>query len=1020
MVLRPVCLMISFMLCFSIALAEEKPQSQVSFYVFKKGVPQKGIEFASEEGRLLKTNEDGSVFIKTTPGSHNFSINDDSSSWQLSVIVFPEEESIYFISIIDGKIMVDNELPDKYKEFSDFTKGKAEKTAVPEESMGMLRLKIMSAEGAQPISKAKVFVKGYEQECVTNKDGLCLLNLPEGSYSLSIIHHQFNSRTLDNITITAGKTSDLVSDLSPAGFELQEFVVYAPAVQGSIAAMLFEEKKVADIVDVIGSEQFKKSGDSSAASAVKRVTGITVVDGKYVYIRGLGGRYSITLLNNSLLPSPEPTKRVIPLDIFPTGVLQNLMVKKSYTSDFPASFSGGSLILNSRDIPESGFANVSMDIKYNSEATFKDGYTYDGGSWDWTGIDDGTRDQPFPVQESYDYDELKKYAKTFENNSNLKDKKLPPGGKFSFNAGDNYSFGDFKTGFTTSAIYENTWQKYEVERNIYNTSNKGLIYNNGGIYDNTFNNIKLAGFLGGGLNYDERHSVKYTGLITRITSDRAQLFDGTDENANIIKETSLRWQERELMFNQLTGKHDMNLLTEVIFDWNVVFNRAKMEMPDQRSYIYWYVEDEEYPEGGYYELVNIPGQNLTHEYTELEDNGKEFKLDLTFPFERWVTGNFKIGWQKDTKEREYSIKRYTFDKLGSVPSSLLQEDIDTIFTDENIEKYYILRNQTYYNDSYSGELEIKAWYLSADISPFEWLRVQVGNRFEKLEETVTSYKQLSSTPIISQIEVDKSYPSVAATYKITDDMQVRATYGQTMTYPDFLELSNSTYIDPLTSERIIGNPDLQPAFLKNYDFRWEWYFNELDNLSLAFFYKKIETPIEQTYKATSNKPFLSFMNADSAKIMGGELEVRKGLDFITDYLTDFYVSTNIALIKSEVTITDQGILTTNNRELQGQSPYVINAQFGYDNLDSGSTLTLLFNTFGKRIRGVGIFGQPDQYEQPFNQLDFVYIQKFMDHYSCTFKASNLLNDDVEITQGDEIFMKFKKGIDCSMSFGYQF
>ena len=279
---------------------------------------------------------------------------------------------------------------------------------------------------------------------------------------------------------------------------------------------------------------------------------------------------------------------------------------------------------------------------------------------------------------------------------------------------------------------------------------------------------------------------------------------------------------------------------------------------------------------------------------------------------------------------------------------------------------------------------------------------------------------LSPTPINSRIKINASYPSIGTTFKISEDMQIRAAYSKTMTYPDFLELSNSIYIDPLTSERIIGNPDLKASKLKNYDLRWEWYFATPDHVSLAFFYKTISDPIEQTYKATSNRPFLSFMNADDATIIGGEMEFSKGLGFISDWLSYVHLGGNFALIDSEVNIKDKGILTTGKRALQGQSSYVINVQIGYDNPDSGTNITLLYNTFGKRIRGVGIFGQPDQYQQPFNQLDLVCIQKFLKKYTLTFKVQNLLDDSVKITQGDKTFLKFKKGIDLTLSVGYKF
>ncbi len=997
-----------------------------SAYFFQSGAHSRGARlYLNDNGKIreILPDSDGKIEKWLSPGDYEAVVKIGRISKKVQIKVFKGEESRYFFYLTHGgTIEIEFDLPQSVERgVPTAFKEKEKKGAHSTGGTGFLRLHIVNIEDKNPIKGANAVIKGVEGGCKSDEKGICEIYLPSGNYTIGVIHPEFSIKNIKNIVVTANSTIERVVNLAPAGMELQAFKVTAPRIEGSFSQMAFERKNVSDIIDIIGTEQFKKSGDSDAAQAVKRATGITVVDDKYVFIRGLGGRYNVTLLNGAQLPSPEPTKRVVPLDIFPTGVLKSIVLKKTYTPDMPGAFGGGAVILKTKSIPESSFLNLGMSLIYMDLGTWERGYTYKGGKRDWTGIDDGTRELPFTPKEHYDFNDLKYLATKFKNNSSLNSRRFPPGMGLGISGGKLFEPSDgLKLGLIFSGMYENKWHRKDVLRNIYNNSSRGLVLNNGGVFHNYLNDIKVATFLSAGIKKDDTHRLNYTFLLSRYTTDRTQIYDGTDENSNVIRTTGLRWQERELTFNQLSGGHRFHFLKGVKLDWQLDHSRATMDMPDERSYTYWFMEQAGHPGGGFYELVNIPGQNLKHEYTTLTDDGDAYRVFLELPFEKFVSGSISVGKDYLNKDRISRVRRYTFDTIGNIPRELLQEEIDEIFSPENVEKYFVLRDQTFYNDTYTGDLEIKGWFINVDVSPFEWLRIQGGSRWERLYESVRSYEILSPTEISSRISVEDSYPSLNISIKPKKNMQIRIGYSETMTYPDFLELSNSIYIDPITSERIIGNPGLKPTTLKNYDLRFEWYFNELDTFSFAYFYKKLENPIERTYRATSNRPYLSFMNADTATIEGIEIDGRKGLGFIAERFEPFYVAANVSFTKSRVEISKKGILTTTSRELQGQSPYVINLQAGYDNLDTGLTVSVLYNVFGKRIRGVGIFGQPDQYEQPFHQLDLVVIKDLGKHLKLTFKARNLLDDEVEITQGDKVSLSYKKGMEFYFGLNYSF
>lgn len=1017
---------------FTNTFASELGSSKL--YIFKNSAPLKKEKITIENNEYT-TNEYGEVEVRLKEGVYTLKVRD----FHYKLVVKGGKVSIYYIDLSKDGISIEAETPEVQHLSSSqevqVSNQKEDKKAIK----ATIRLKVLSYTDQKPVSGAKVYVKGDIKEYITDKNGEALVDVVEERVSLSVIHPDYNARTIDEIEVSHGQVVSQTVKLTPVSFELSEYVVTAPYIQGTIAEAIAEQAKFAEVVNILSSEQFSKAGDSDASSAVKRVSGITVMDNGYVYIRGLGGRYSITLLNNSILPSPDPTKRVVPLDIFPTGVLKNIVIKKSYSPDIPASFATGAVVLNTKEYPKEFFLDVSASVKYNSITTFKDGKSYEGGKTDFLGFDDGTRKLPFPDKDAYTGQELERYVTTFKSKNNVKDITFPPGVGFNVAFGNSKKVGDgsITGGYLFSFMYDNDWKKVAVERNIYNLSaESGLTINNGGIYNNNVNDIKMAYLLGLGLSYKDSQSIKFTSLLTRTTTNRTQVFDGTDENQNVQRITNLRWQERSLIFNQLTGNHSLPV-DNLKLEWAVAFSSAQMDIPNEVSYTYWLEEET----GRYYNRIRVPGSNLSHEFTYLKDKGSDLRFDLVYKKDKFFMlkeTEIKVGLQQQEKERNSRVRRFTYlPKSGvSLPEDTLKyENIDTIFSPENREKYFRIQNRTFFNDRYSGKLNISAFYLNFDSKLGEKFRLSVGSRFEDLKQNVLSYEQLSPRELRSDIKVNDIYPDISLKYFFSDTLNIKTAYSKTMTYPDFLEASNSVFIDPLTGERILGNPNLKASRIDNFDLRLEKMLAGLDSVALALFYRDIKTPIEETYLPTTNNPFLSFQNALKANNYGLEFEFRKSFNFINkieavekipyfgdiDY-DNLFISGNIAFIESKVTLDPESakILTSKSRRMQGQSPYVLNITFGYDNPDTGLYWGILYNTFGKRIRSVGLYGQPDHYEQPFDQVDFVFKKKMRKKFTLDFKARNLLDDEVLVLQGDKVSLRYKIGRSFSIGLSYKF
>jgi TonB-dependent receptor len=1024
----------------SLSVSELLAQSsELTMYVFNEGLPVGGIEVMVDDELVRLSNENGLVELQLEPGIHYIELRmQDSVVHEQQILAVQDEYAQWIIDVTGGGSAIYD-----VESSSPLVAGAGAGAAVADTSdatPGLIQGRLVSAEDGRPVEGARVFASGVSDDVRSDAQGRFSIEVPSGSRSVSVLHSGFNTMTRDNIDVPADGSVELELELTPTGSELPEYVVLVPHISGSLASVLEERREESAVANILGAEQISKAGDSDAAGALKRVTGLTLVGGRYIFVRGLGERYSSTLLNGANVPSPNPTRRVVPLDLFPAGIIDSIAVQKSFTPEMPAEFGGGTVQLRTKSVPEAPFFEIEAKIGYNDQTTGKSGLTYDGGSDDWTGSDDGTRAMSDLLMAAtadgtelrefnrftgvgYTKEELEIIGESLPVNYQIYEEDIDPNLGFGMAGGTRFDFtDDFTLGFLAAMDYDNKWASTVQQRTDYVVSGDELVPENDYTYRTTVRNIDLSGFFTVGAEIGDHNSLTYNWMLLRSTTDRTQRQQGFNKDAEggDVQFTELEWLERELIANQVLGEHSFPSLWDLKLDWNFTTATAETIEPDTRTYRY--DPDTLTPEED--DLIfSIRNDSNQRRWGDLQDNSDDWNFNLIQPFPLGERMDFDVrfGLGGMERDRDSSLRRFAFRSRGPISGNIdLRRNLnpEDVIYDETIDpRGWQLGEVTIATDAYTADQTIDSGYFAVDFMLDEWLRLGGGLRREKSRQSVTTFDQFDPdrNPVVSNLKTEDLFASLSATL-IFGDHQIRAGYGETTNRPDFKELSEALFKDPLLDRLVKGNPDLIPAYLDNFDLRWDWYFDQGEFVSLGAFYKEFRDPIETVILAGASQ-ITTYNNAEAAENLGIEFEFYTTLDFIGKWWGEeawwekWYINTNYAWIDSEIELSeeDSAVLTSATRPLQGQSPYVWNFQVGYDDLDRGINTALLYNVFGERIVDVGTNGAPDIYQQPRPVLDFVYSQKFGEHWKFKFRARNLLNAEVEITQGGETRRSFDVG-----------
>ncbi len=760
------------------------------------------------------------------------------------------------------------------------------------------------------------------------------------------------------------------------------------------------------VVSVLSSADIQRTGEGDIAGALSRVTGLSVVGNGFVYVRGLGDRYSLALLNGSPLPSPEPLKRVVPLDLFPTNIVASSLVQKSYSANFPGEFGGGVINLTTKSTPDEDFISIKGGIGGNSETTGQLGYTYYGSKTDWTGFDNGNRDVPPALADflasgqrigDVDSPEIAKQLITARNVLVQRNDKLPPNFSAEINAGKKLYIGDTELGIIASAAFSNKWRtRSTLNQTAQNADLSATDTDFTKVL--TDNRIVVNGLLGFGLEFG-RNKIRWTNLYVRDTLKQASLAAGSKPNTFVgadYLQQSTSWYERQLIDTQLVGEFDLDGLS---LDLRAGYANSQREAPFETDFEYVRTNQAADPYGAYF--VNILDRQrgkAVVAFSDLNEDLYSFGIDVGYEIAPGVSlsGGYALS---DTK-RTSSRREFQFNPRNSFPTVVGLFRPDYLLGSAVIEYYDIALVETTESDpAFIAKLNVDAGYAQVQADLFDGFNVSAGVRYERARQEVLPDRVFATgvnSGASTSLNNDYWLPALTLTYEVNPDMQLRVSGSKTIARPQFRELLNQSFYDPETNRLYRGNPNLTDSELLNAEARYEWYFARDQRFSFAGFYKKIDKPIEAYVSIQSgNDPVTGYANAPEAMLYGAEVELQKYFPLYTLSDSSFFadrravVIANYTYTKSEIKVGAGDMVSvypsaaqpasnyfTDGDPLTGQSDHLINLQLGLENTERMSQQTLLLTYASKRVTSRGPGTTPDIYEYPGFNLDFVAREGF--------------------------------------------
>jgi TonB-dependent receptor len=877
---------------------------------------------------------------------------------------------------------------------------------------------------------ANIIIIGTTTGASTDIDGIySIKNLAPGKYTLRYSFISYQSLTVENVEVKPGGETKIDVSLQPASTELDEVVITAEALKSTETSILKIQKNSDAIVDGVSAELISKNNSSDGTDVLKRMTGVTISEGKYAFVRGVGDRYNNTLLNGANLPSTDPEKKSFSYDLFPASLIENVITSKTFTPDKPADFSGGLVEINTVEFPSRFILDVSTSTSYNNQINLKNYVGYNGGGSDYLGYDDGTRDLPATINSTrvgrgtYNSTELQNIGLSFKNNWETKANKAPLNGSFKINVGDKFDFEDNYLGYIASLTYSNSVSFKKRESSIY-TFEGPRFQKEGNFYNSA---VSWGALLNLSYKFTGNHKISFKNIYNQNADDEVAAYEGIQYyGPDFRKTTAFRYISRSLLSNQLIGEHHLGFFNGLQFGWNINYANSKRDEPDTRHYVY---KRNDINDNSTEPLRFLMDPSYANRFfSKLDDNnrggGADLKINL---FENPDMPKVKLGVNFDGKDRDFDARIFGF---RNVPGgnflredSILQLPVQNIFQPENINPTFIeITEITKLSDTYTAEQEVFATYLKTDFLLFSKLKVVTGVRYEKSTQTLSSFSTTGQP-----INVDSDYrdvlPSVNLTYLFNEQINFRLGYSKTLARPEFRELAPFSYYDFISSENVIGNPELKRAMIDNYDIRIEMFTGPGELTALSFFYKKFTDPIEQVYLSASEfSPIRSYQNAKDATNYGIELEVRKNLNFLTSLFDNISFVGNVSLIKSEINVETTGFQES-NRPLQGQADYILNLGLYYDSFENGLSSSLIYNKVGDRIDRVGFANIGDVIEKPRNQLDFSVSKNIFKNFNLKLAVKDILAEDYLFIQkapgGDKVSERYKTSSTISVGLSYK-
>jgi outer membrane receptor protein involved in Fe transport len=934
---------------------------------------------------------------------------------------------------------------------------------------------------------ASVLVVEQGTGAATDIDGNYRIDrLPVGTYTVRYSFTGYATQVVENVEIAAGEPVEINVTLSP-GQELAEVVVEAEEIiaTNSEVGLLRVRARAAQVSDAISAETISQSGASDAGDAMERVTGASVQGGRYVYVRGLGDRYANTQLNGATLPTADPDRRSVQFDLFPAGLLENIVTLKTFTADQPGNFSGGLIDISTKSFPEAFSLSLSASGSVDTQTQFTDEFlTYEGGGTDWLGVDDGTRALPDAVadpervipnfrdtrRDAALAAELDEISRAFVRPIDVEQGTAPVNQSYSLSLGNQRALGGGDLGFILGFNYGRSASYYgDGTTARYSVSSTGadgsvtltpdlIVDDSRGTTDVTWGGIANVAYRFGGTN-----ELSLNTLYTRGGESQARLQVGRlpeifDEPDDLFINRSIFYVERELASGQLRGRHLVPFLNDAEFSWTGSLSQTALDEPDLR--FFGNTRSGETPEAYRFATRIADVQLQQRFFRETSESLRGLQGDLAVPFQLFGRrSQLKVGGRYDRTDRDADERRFSIETNNRQPVLLEPGDdglgdadgyvgqLGIIGTDNRGEPLfgnYIteVRNQFTLGNAYEGYLDVVGTYAQVEVAPLERLRVILGARYETTRQGLTTLdldeeataEAGEDVYVGGRIAKDDILPSLNVVYALSDQMNLRAAATQTLARPTFLEFSPGCRQSFALAELVCGNASLDRSLISNADLRWEWFTGPAEVLAVSGYAKRIDNPIELAIINTNGQ--LVYRNVDQANIYGVEFEARQRLGTLagrTGGLLDrFSIGFNASLVSSYISIDEAELeqrraldpTAPDTRALQGQSPYIINADLAYDDPVRGTNVGAYFNVFGRRLSQVSALSLPDVYEQSSPQLDLVASQQVLGDFSLKLSVKNVLGSDfsqvydADLDGGEAVYQRYGRGTSVSLGLSF--
>jgi outer membrane receptor protein involved in Fe transport len=876
----------------------------------------------------------------------------------------------------------------------------------------------------EPIAGATIKIEETNKQFSANVEGVFRLSLEKNKkYTLLVSSTGYNSKLVSEVDASS-INEELVIVLEPKIVTGEAIVIRSTRRQESTVALISFQKNNTSLSNGLAADFIKRTPDKNTGEVLKRVSGASIQDNRFVIVRGLSDRYNSAMLNGALLPSTEPDKKAFSFDMLPAAMIDNIIINKTATPEYTGEFSGGLVQVNTRDIPTKRVLSVGIGFGYNNQSTFRDFTSNARNRFDWLGFDDGSRNLPdsFP-KTAQEYRVLGKNAaglnkqieltKLFSGDAYVEQvRSAEPIKNYVITYANTHSFKNGgQLGTLLSINYRNARLMYNVGRAFYEADGKNVFE-----YNDQQNHFQVTNGAVLNLSYVKKRSkVSFKNIFNQFFEDNYYSRTGYNTNRlNDIKFYSSFLNQRTLFSTQLEGEHQLTN-SGIKFKWNGNGGYNWKKQPDLRSALY------------------ARRIGTTDPYEIDPDDTRRFYSDLK-DFSVGTTGQFivpmnwggkdkqtlKFGGSNLTRVRDFRsrIFRYNITNFNSFVASNANKELIAAFRPSNMGNAgYILEDFTNNQDRYFGASILNAAYMMMD-NKFNDLRVVWGLRAENFQQLLTSKIQTGERSVLLTKKWD-FLPSANVMYSLDNKQNLRLSASRTVARPEFRELAPFAFFDYETNYGVKGDTSLRRSSILNYDARYEWYPKSNESITIGAFYKDFTDPIEFRLDPASNADSRRYFyqNAINAKTFGVEVEVRKGMEFLSAALKNLFFFGNYTYTRSEVKFNDLGAgskETTAARPLQGQSPYLINAGFQWTS--ESFNASLLYNRVGQRLALVGNTEFPNVYERPRNQLDFQISKKILQkNGELKLNVADIINNPFYFYENIDQSFAFKKGVDRMFS-----